>query len=385
MDSPQRIVTLMQPRTVVCGAQASQRCVTDLLERGMQRILFITGRYTARYAQEMAERLREHGSECQVDSGISHEPTIADFEASLRAARAFAPHTVVGLGGGSPLDVAKLVAALLPEKRDVRDFFGTGLLAPRRTHLVCLPSTSGTGSEVSPNSILLDEAQAQKKAVISPWLVPDATYIDPSLMTSMPALVTAGTAMDALTHCIEAYANKFAHPAVDAYALSGIRLIADHLLTALNAPADLRAREHLAIASCFGGFCLGPVNTAAVHALSYPLGGRFHVPHGIANALLLPHVLRFNLPAAPARYAAIAQALGCPPQGSAEEQASQGIARIEELAREAAIPMRLGDWGVPREAIGEMAFAAMEVTRLLGNNPRIVTHADAEAIYLAAY
>src|SRR5439155_14470982 len=152
-----------------------------------------------------------------------------------------------------------------------------------------------------------------KKAAISPHLVSDAAYVDPALTMSVPPAVTAATGMDALTHCIEAYANRFAHPVVDMYALQGIRLIAANLPLAVERGDDLEARTNVALGSLYGGMCLGPVNTAAVHALSYPLGGEFKVAHGVSNAVLLPHVLEFNLSAAPQRYADIAVALGAQP------------------------------------------------------------------------
>ncbi len=183
--------------------------------------------------------------------------------------------------------------------------------------LVCLPTTAGTGAEVSPNAILLDEADELKKGVVSPHLVPDAAFVDPLLTISVPPAVTAATGLDALTHCIEAYANKFAHPIVDIYALQGIKLISANLVRAVRNGGDIEARAALSLGSLYGGLCLGPVNTAAVHALAYPLGGRFHIAHGVSNALLLPHVLRFNFSAAPERYAEISAALGVARNGSA--------------------------------------------------------------------
>jgi alcohol dehydrogenase class IV len=337
------------------------------------------------FAEGIAQVLRSSGAVCDIYSEVPQEPTIGVYETALTAGRHFQPDTIVGIGGGSPLDVAKLLAAFVDEQRDISQFFGIGLVEHRTVHLVCMPSTSGTGSEVSPNAILLDEREELKRGVISPWLVPDATFVDPHFMTSMPAMVTAGTGMDALTHCIEAYANRFAYPAIDKYALGGIQLISGNLLQAIRSPDNLDLRENVAIGSLFGGLCLGPVNTAAVHALSYPLGGRFHVPHGISNTLMLPHVLRFNLPAAPERYEQIALALGITRGATREATALAGIERIETLAREAAIPMRLREWGVPSHALKEMASAALGVTRLLRNNPRDLTHEDALLLYEAAY
>jgi len=380
-----RTIATTQPRTLVCGAGAADQCALDLARRSASRVLFITGPKTRSLAQPIAAALQSNGIHVSFFSDIASEPTIAVFNGALNVAREFSPDAVVGLGGGSALDVAKLVAAMLSETRNVREVFGIDQLHRRDIHLVCLPTTSGTGSEVSPNSILLDEDAQLKKGVISPLLVPDATYVDPHLMISMPAMITAGTGMDALTHCIEAYANKFAHPAIDVYALSGIRLIHNSLIPAIREPDNLEPREKMAYGSLFGGLCLGPVNTAAVHALSYPLGGRFHVPHGISNTLLLPHVLEFNLPAAPDRYAEIAIALGVTLRATPIETAQAGVAALRALAREAGIPMRLSDWNVPESAIEEMARSAMEVTRLLKNNVRQVTYEDAVAIYRSAF
>jgi alcohol dehydrogenase class IV len=191
--------------------------------------------------------------------------------------------------------------------------------------------------------------------------------------------------VDALTHCIEAYANRFAHPAVDMYALQGIRLIAANVVRAVEHGDDIQARTNMSLGSFYGGLCLAPVNTAAVHALAYPLGGEFHVPHGVSNSVLLPHVLRFNLPAAPERYAQVAEALGVEPGGSVLEMAERGLERLFELSRECGIPAGMSDLGVPEDAIPHMAEAAMKVTRLLNNNLRELTVADAEAIYRAAY
>jgi alcohol dehydrogenase class IV len=238
---------------------------------------------------------------------------------------------------------------------------------------------------VSPNAILLDETDQMKKAVVSPHLVPDTAVVDPFLTLSVPSAVTAATGLDALTHCIEAYANKFAHPAVDLYALEGIRLISANLLRAVRNGADVEARGALALGSLYGGLCLGPVNTAAVHALAYPLGGKFHVAHGVSNAVLLPEVLRFNLPHAAERYATVARAMGVEGNGPSLSLAQCGVERLAHLAQECGVPQRLSELGVPREAIPSMAEAAMQVTRLLKNNPRPVTEQAAVGIYEAIY
>jgi alcohol dehydrogenase class IV len=331
------------------------------------------------------DSLRARGLQLIDAPTIDAEPTIGTFESVLDAARRESIDCVIGAGGGSAIDVAKLVAALLNASQSVQDVFGINLLKQRDLPLVCLPTTAGTGAEVSPNAILLDEADELKKGVVSPHLVPDAAFVDPRLTLSVPPAVTAATGLDALTHCIEAYANLHAHPMVDVYALQGIRRIAANLTRAVRNGADLEARGQMALGSLYGGLCLGPVNTAAVHALAYPLGGRFHVAHGISNAVLLPHVLRFNLSSAVDRYADVAVALGVRSNGSPKHTASDGVEELVRLSRDCGVPQRLSDLGVPRDAIPEMARAAMQVTRLLRNNPRPMSEEDAVQIYEACY
>ena len=309
------------------------------------------------------------------------EPSVNDFKQTLNAARQFGADSVVGVGGGSVLDVAKLVAALVESEQQVEDLFGIGFVKQRGKWFACMPTTAGTGSEVSPNAILLDERDNMKKGIVSPHLMADAAYIDPKLTWSVPAKITAETGMDALTHCLEAYTNKFAHPVVDVYALQGIRLIAANLLRAVKNGNDIEAREALALGSMYGGLCLGPVNTAAVHALSYPLGSEFHLSHGLSNAILLPAVMRFNICANPKKYAEVAIACGVAPGATDEETALKGVEFIAQLSKDCGIPTTITELGIPTSAVDGMAKAAMGVQRLLKNNPREVTEEDARGIY----
>jgi alcohol dehydrogenase class IV len=211
--------------------------------------------------------------------------------------------------------------------------------------------------------------------------VPDACYLDPLLTMGLPPKLTAETGIDALSHCIEAYTNKFAHPTVDVYALQGIQLISENLLKAYNYGNDVEARSALLLGSMYGGLCLGPVNTSAVHALSYGLGGKFHIAHGLSNAILMPEVLRFNLSSNPKRHAEVARALGITLDGTDEEIALAGIEKIEALSKACNIPQRLTEIGVSEAVLPELADIAMKVTRLLKNNPREVTREDAINIY----
>lgn len=329
--------------------------------------------------------LTEKDIRTYTDTSIVQEPAISDFEKLMQQAAAFDPDVVIGIGGGSVLDIAKLVAAQLDNEQSLRDYIGIGLLKGRKKKLVCVPATSGTGSEVSPNAILVDDNDNQKKGIISPYLVPDVVYVDPMLTVTVPPSITAATGIDALTHCMEAYTNKFAQPFIDMYAYEGMRLIAAHLETAVKDGSNIEARTQVAMGSMLGGFCLGPVNTAAVHALSYPLGSMFHLPHGLSNALLLPYVMEYNIPAATKRYADVALALGCNRENNDEATACAGVEKVKALIKACGLPATLRELNIPESAIPAMATDAMKVQRLLKNNPRPVTEADAIAIYKAAW
>ena len=378
-------LTIYFPGKVVFGKGALSKLTIELQGLGAEKVLIITIPPLLQQLQCTIDSLETKNITVSIDISITEEPSFAEFRNIMEKVAPLQPDVVVGIGGGSVLDIAKLVAAQLDNEQDLEEYVGIGLLKGRKKKLVCLPATSGTGSEVSPNAILVDNRDGQKKGIISPYLVPDLVLVDPLLTISVPADVTAATGLDALIHCLEAYTNKFAHPLIDVYAFEGMRQIATHLVQAVRDGSDEEARTAVALGSLLGGFCLGPVNTAGVHALSYPLGSTFHLAHGLSNALLLPYVMEFNLSAAPERYAAVALALGCERGETDIATAYKGIEKVIALMKECGVPTRLRDVGVPVEAIRDMAAAALKITRLLKNNPRIITEEDAVAIYHAAY
>lgn len=378
-------ITLLQPGKIVFGTGCIDKFCDDYLSMGHKRLFLLTVPVIRPMLADVIQKLESNGVSIEIYENIMQEPTVADFKTTLNTAREFKADSVIGVGGGSVLDVAKLVATLVNSNQQVEDLFGIGFVKERGRWFACIPTTAGTGSEVSPNAILLDESDSLKKGIVSPYLMPDAAYIDPKLTWSVPAKITAETGMDALTHCIEAYTNKFAHPLVDVYALQGIRLISANILRAVKNGNDVEAREALALGSMYGGLCLGPVNTAAVHALSYPLGGEFHLSHGLSNAILLPSVMKFNAVANPEKYARLAIACGVEPGANDEETALRGADFIAELSEACGIPTKLSDIGVPQTAVDGMAKAAMNVQRLLKNNPREVTEDDARDIYNSLY
>ncbi len=378
-------ITIQQPQRIVFGSGCIAQFCEDYLKMGYKRLFILTAPPIIPLIDGMLQTLHEAGVETRIYDRIMQEPSVTDFKNILAVAKEFCADSVIGVGGGSVLDICKLVAALIDSEQQVEDLFGIGFVARKGCWFACMPTTAGTGSEVSPNAILLDERDKLKKGIVSPYLIADVAYVDPQLTITVPAKITAETGMDALTHCIEAYTNKFAHPAIDMYALMGIKLIAGHLLRAVKDGNDLEAREALLLGSLYGGLCLGPVNTAAVHALSYPLGGEFHISHGLSNAILLPSVMKFNRSANLKKYAEVAIACGAPQGANDDETAQNGVDFITQLSKDCGIPTKLTEIGIPSEAVDHMAKAAMDVQRLLKNNPRPVTEADAKAIYESLY
>jgi len=366
------------PGKLVFGSRCIDQLPDDIAALAPARVFVLTINPLLGALQPLIGKLEKQGIHVAIYTAITQEPSFGDFHRVMSEATPFDPDLILGIGGGSILDVAKLVAAQLGNPQSLNDYVGIGLLKGRTRKLICMPTTSGTGSEVSPNAILVDNKDNQKKGIISQYLVPDIVYVDPLLTLGVPPAITAATGLDALTHCLEAYTNKFAQPFIDLYAFEGMRLIAANLVHAVKNGAGEEARSQVAMGSLLGGFCLGPVNTAAVHALSYPLGSSFHLPHGLSNALLLPYVMEFNLPAARDRYTGVARALGV-------TTAEEGVESIRQLIRDCGIPATLKEVGVPYDAIETMAADAMKITRLLNNNPRPVSKEDAVAIYQAAY
>jgi alcohol dehydrogenase class IV len=373
------------PGKLIFGNGSLNNLADEVLQLGCSRALIITIEPLLPQLQSFVKQLGAYNVTTAIDTSIVQEPSFSDFNTLLQRVQPAKPDLVIGIGGGSVLDIAKLVAAQLDNEQTLQEIVGNGFLKQRKQKLICVPATSGTGSEVSPNAILVDDADNQKKGIISPFLVPDVVYVDPLLTISVPPAITAATGLDALTHCLEAYTNKFAQPFLDIYAFEGMRLIAANLTQAVHHGNDTEARTHVAMGSLLGGFCLGPVNTAAVHALAYPLGSMFHLAHGLSNALLLPYIMEFNIPAAKKRYANVAMALGCEKQADDLSTAKIGVEKIRTLIKECGVPSTLREVGIPRDAIPQMAEDAMKITRLLNNNPREVTLENAIDIYTAAY
>lgn len=331
------------------------------------------------------ESLSSSGWQVSVmDDVVADPPERVVLEAADRARRARV-EVVLGLGGGSSMDVAKLIAVLLATDQPLADMYGVGKVRDARLPLVLVPTTAGTGSEVTAVSIVTT-GETTKMGVVSPQLYADLAILDAELTLALPRAATAATGIDAMVHAIEAYTSaRLKNPVSDMLAMRALELLSAHLLIACDRPDDRDAREAMLLGAMFAGQAFSNAPVAAVHALAYPVGGIFHVAHGLSNALVLPHVLRFNAPVAATLYADLAHIVSPGAQGSDEARATELIARIDEMVIATGIPRRLRDVGVGEGDLKRMASDAMRQTRLLVNNPREVSEADALAIYSAAY
>lgn len=376
-----KAIELKQPQRIVFGTGCMSQMRDEYLASGMKKLFLLTADPILPLIQPTICGLEQEGVSVCVETKILGEPTVGDFKRILKEAQDFNADSVIGIGGGSVMDVAKLVATFLHSEQNIEECYGIGLIKKRGVWFACAPTTAGTGSEVSPNAILLDETDNGKKGIISNHLLCDVAYLDPNLTATVPPRITAETGMDALTHCIEVYTNKFAHPCVDMYALKGISLIAQNLERAVKDGKDVEAREAMLLGSMYGGLGLGPVNTAAVHALAYPVGGMFHKSHGLSNSILLPTVMRFNMQGNEKRYADVAIACGCQRGETDAETALRGVEFICQLSKACGIPQTLEEIGIPKTAVPQMAKAAMLQQRLLKNNPRTITEQDCTDIY----
>lgn len=376
-----------------------------LIQRhGYRRILIVTDRVLA--ANGIVDRIRiplvNAGLDVHVFDGGEPEPSVDSAIRTLEDARRYKPDAIVGLGGGSNMDLAKVTAAAYSHEGTPSDYFGWDRVPGPVTPLICVPTTSGTGSEVSHAAVLTDTQNAIKVSTLSNYLRPAIALVDPELTLSCPAKVTADSGIDALTHAIEACtavdfqqmplkenetaAYEGRTPLGECLAEKAISLIGRHLETAVREPSHREAREGMSLAATLAGMAFSNCAVAVVHALEYPMGGQLHVSHGAGNGLLLPFVMRFNLPERVTTFARIATLLGEDTAGQSEAVAAElAISAVEKLKRAVGIPERIRDIGGREEQLPRFAAKAFAIKRLMMVNPRQPTEADLLEILRAAY
>ncbi|WP_019447652.1 iron-containing alcohol dehydrogenase [Cupriavidus sp. BIS7] len=357
----------------------------SLLDRPVSRIALITqpvmeeNGVIARVVAALAAR----DVEVRIVRGVEPEPSIENVETVFREQIApFAPHAILSIGGGSVLDAAKLFSVRLTNDEPLRNWLGIDLIKHPGAPMILVPTTAGTGSEVTPNAIVTLPDEALKVGIVSRHLLPQVVILDASLTLDLPRPITAATGVDAFVHSLESYISTKANPVSDMFAMESMRLIGANIVEAYENGHSVKAREAMMLGSMYGGLALTAAGTAAVHALAYPLGGMFNVTHGVANAMLLPHVMAFNKDAIEERLATVARALDLATAGeSAPEAAQKLIDRLSLWTRQLQIPQDLRRYGVTEADLDRLAEGAAKVKRLLGNNPKPLTLDDMKAIY----
>jgi alcohol dehydrogenase class IV len=379
--------TFQAPSNILFEPGASRKIDELVAGYGARRVMLVTdkGVRGAGLTKGAEASLAAAGIQLSVFDDVVADPPSHVVEAAAAACRAGQIELVLSIGGGSALDTAKLVAYLAKSPDRLDDIYGVGLAKGKRLPLLLVPTTAGTGSEVTPIAIVTTPT-TEKKGVVSPVLIPDWAILDPELTLGLPASVTAATGIDAMVHAIEAYTSKVKkNPMSDQLARQALGLLSANVRRVCQNGSDLDARAEMLLGSMLAGMAFANAPVAAVHALAYPIGAIFHVPHGLSNALVLRHVLEFNLQAAEGLYAELAEIVKPGLRGSQAERARAFIDEMTSIGRDCQVPASLADVGIGRDDLKKLAEDAMKQTRLLVNNPRELTLDDAYAIYSAAF
>jgi alcohol dehydrogenase class IV len=380
--------TFQSPSNILFEAGASRK-IAELVEQyGASRIMLVTdkGVRAAGLTGDAEAALSAARISVTIFDDVVADPPSHVIESAAALCRDRKIELVLSIGGGSALDTAKLVAYLAKSPDHLDDIYGVGLAKGQRLPLILVPTTAGTGSEVTPIAIVTTPT-TEKKGVVSPRLIPDWAVLDPELTLGLPSHVTVATGVDAMVHAIEAYTSKVKkNPMSDQLARQALALLSANIRRVCKDGRDLEARSQMLLGSMLAGMAFANAPVAAVHALAYPIGAIFHVPHGLSNALVLPHVLEFNLPAAEALYAELAGIVKPGLQAtSSRDRARAFIDEMISIGKDCTVPASLSAVGIIQDDLKKLAEDAMKQTRLLVNNPRQLTLEDAYAIYSAAY
>jgi alcohol dehydrogenase class IV len=374
-------------RSVLAEVGATAKIGEIMASRGCKKVAFVTDDIILKLglADAAMAGLRKAGVDIWLFSEVQPDPPEAMIQAAVAQARDEHVDGVVSVGGGSSLDTAKLIAILLNTDQPLSEMYGVNLVKGERLPLILSPTTAGTGSEVTPISIVTTGSN-EKKGVVAPQLLPDWAILDAELTVGLPAAVTAATGIDAMVHAIEAFTSKRLKNVVsDCLAKQALELLGANIRTACFTPENRDARGEMLLGSMLAGIAFTNAPVAAVHALAYPLGGHFHVPHGLSNALVLPYVLEYNLPEAEAMYAELAGIIFPELQGKSSSAKAEGmIEGFKALGPELGMQSRLSEVGVSHNNLPLLAEDAMKQERLLINNPREMTQDAAYQIYAQA-
>lgn len=376
------------PSDIFFGVDIHKQLGSTVRQLNGTRVFVITDPGVARAGilAEVLQVLKEDGIIAGSYDGVVPEPPIGSVQEVASRVKEEGYDLIIGLGGGSPMDVAKVVSVLQSNDDPIESMVGTGNVKKPGLPTITIPTTSGTGSEVTQIAIFTFEKEQTKKGIVSPYLFASAAVVDPVFTYGLPPHITAHTGMDALVHAIEAYLSLKANPMSDMFALDAIGYISRYIRKAVHNGDDVEARYYMSLGSLKAGLAFSNASTAAVHALAYPLGGTFHIPHGLSNTLMLKSVMEYSVAGDLERYADLAAAMGENIERLTEREAAfKSIEGVENLATDLGVPTRLREMGIPREAIPRMAEDASRHTRLILQNPRRLSVEDIEKIYQNAW
>ncbi len=369
---------------IIMGCGSVTEVPAEVKRCGADSVMIVTdeGLVKAGLVGPTEEALRDAGITLSRFDGVDPDPRYEIAQEAARTAKDSGAGALLAIGGGSPIDIAKVAALLVTNDDPVTSYFGIDLVPKPGLPTIVVPTTAGTGSEVTPIAILSDHTEKLKKGIVTPYLFPSAAILDPELTLGLPASVTAATGMDALIHAIEAYTSKNAYSMTDMLAEKAITLISDNLRTAFADGKNLDARSKMLEGSLLAGMAFANAGVTAVHAFAYPIGAEFHIPHGVANSIMLASVMEFNMLGNLPKFARMAALLGENTSGmNHREAAMAAVNAMKTLAQDIRIPDSLSEFGIKEQHLPELAQGVMKVTRLLDNNPRELRVVDAEEIY----
>lgn len=354
-----------------------------LVKSRMKRPVIVTDRgiVNAGLIDEALKSLKAEGLDYYLFDGIEADPPARVVRNSVDIARAHKADGVIGFGGGSSMDTAKIIAVLLHSSQKLEEIYGTGNIKGGRAPLVLLPTTSGTGSEVTDIAVVTTDDE-QKMGILGDQMFADIAILDPALTYGLPRAVTAATGVDAMVHAIEAYTNRHRkNPVSDALAREALKLLSSNIVAACDDPSNAAVRGEMLLGAMLAGQAFTNSPVGAVHGMAYPLGALFHIPHGLSNSLMLEPVLRFSAPAAAPLYAELGDVIGANATGNYAERADAFIGRLMEIVAATGVERRLSNLGISHNDLPRMAEDAMKAERVMRNNPRQVAYDDALRMY----
>ena len=372
------------PRKIEVGFSKSREIAKIIKEMELKRVLIVIDYNLKKMgiANHIFDNLKEANISFKIFDNIKNEPTITEIDQAINDLNIASNYDgIIGIGGGSTIDVAKLLAVSGSIEGSIRNYIGTNLIDKSAIPLIILPTTSGTGAEVTPNAIVKDKKKEWKKGIVSPYLIPDLVILDPELTFSVPPKVTAETGIDAFTHAIECFICKKSNPMSDLFALDSMRLINKYLRRVVRNGSDKEARYYMALGSLYGGIAITNSGTGGVHALAYPLGGKYNISHGLSNSILLADVMEFNVKAVPEKFIKVAEVMGIETTNFPKEKVVESVVdEIRKLVNDVGITIK--GFEVSEKILDNLATMAIsEQQRLLKNNPRSISYEDARQIY----